>query len=210
MVKEYTLPDLPYDYSALEPVISKEIMELHHNKHHKAYVTGLNAASQKYAEAESKNDITTMISLEPALRFNGGGHINHSIFWTNLAPINQGGKPSGELLDRLKKEFGTQEKFIEKFNSLAVAHQGSGWCWLGYCKSRDTIVLRTTLNQDPLEGTQGIIPLLGVDVWEHAYYLQYKNIRADYLKAIWQVVNWQNVAERLKNAQTECSACSCK
>ncbi len=212
MVKEFTLPNLPYDYNALEPVISAEIMELHHKKHHNAYVNGLNAALQKYAEAEAKGDLTAIVSLQPALRFNGGGHINHSIFWTNLAPKKAGGgeAPKGELNERLSSQFGSLDKFIEKFNSIAGPIQGSGWCWLSYCKSNDIFVIATTANQDPLEATQGFIPLLGIDVWEHAYYLQYKNVRPDYLKAIWQVVNWSNVAERLEKAKSKSTCCGCK
>lgn len=204
MVQEYTLPELPYDYSALEPVISKEIMEFHHKKHHHAYVTNLNQALKKYAEAESKKDLTTMISLLPAIRFNGGGHINHSIFWTNLSPQSQeGGKfVKGELADEIKEQYGSVEKLIEQFNATAAPIQGSGWCWLAYCKQTEKVMIVTTANQDPLEATTCMIPLLGVDVWEHAYYLQYKNVRPDYLKAIWQVVNWSNVSERFEKARS--------
>ncbi len=202
MVKQFSLPELPYDFNALEPVISGEIMELHYKKHHQTYVTKLNEAIEKYAQAEEKNDLETMISLQPAIRFNGGGHINHSIFWTNLAPKNKNGGvlPKGELLSHIQKNFGSMDAFIEKFNGKAAAVQGSGWCWLGYCKEMKTVVISTCANQDPLLGTQGYIPLLGIDVWEHAYYLQYKNVRADYLKSIWQVVNWANVNERFEKA----------
>lgn len=202
MVKKFTLPNLPYDYNALEPVISAEIMQLHHQKHHNAYVTNLNAALEKYAAAEAKEDLETMISLQPAIRFNGGGHINHSIFWTNLAPKDKGGGegPKGELAAQMNKQFGSLNTFVEKFNAKAGPVQGSGWCWLGFCKEAKNLVITTCANQDPLEATQGYVPLLGIDVWEHAYYLQYKNARPDYLKAIWQVVNWTNVAERFEKA----------
>ena len=202
MVKKFSLPNLPYDYNALEPVISAEIMQLHHQKHHHTYVSKLNEALEKYAEAEAKEDLETMISLQPAIRFNGGGHINHSIFWTNLAPKNKGGGtlPKGELATHLNKQFGSLETFIEKFNAKAAPIQGSGWCWLGYCKETKMLAMTTCSNQDPLQGTQGYIPLLGIDVWEHAYYLQYKNARPDYLKAIWGVVNWANVSERFEKA----------
>lgn len=198
----YKLPDLAYDFNALEPVISGEIMQLHYSKHHNAYVTNLNAALEKYHEAESRGDMAAMISHQQAIRFNGGGHVNHSIFWTNLAPQSHGGgeKPSAELMDALIKEFGSFESFIEKFNAQTVAIQGSGWGWLGYNKSSNKLVIAACNNQDPLS-TQGLTPLLGIDVWEHAYYLQYKNMRADYVKNIWNIVNWKNVEQRFKDAK---------
>ncbi|DAZ92991.1 TPA: hypothetical protein N0F65_011488 [Lagenidium giganteum] len=196
------LPDLPYDFGALEPVISGEIMQLHHQKHHQAYVTNYNAALEQYAEAEHKGDHAKMIALQPALRFNGGGHINHSIFWTNLAPKNNGGgdAPDGELLKAIEKEFGSFESFKKTFSTKTAAVQGSGWGWLGYNPVQKRVEIATLPNQDPLS-TTGLVPLLGVDVWEHAYYLQYKNVRPDYLNAIWQVINWQNVDERFRNAR---------
>lgn len=205
----YQLPNLTYAYDALEPVISEEIMKLHHTKHHQAYVNNLNTALESYKKAEDKGDLQTMIQLEPAIRFNGGGHINHSLFWTNLAPVGQGGEPSGELLAHLTEQFGSLQNFIERFNAATVAIQGSGWGWLGLNKATGKFVIATTTNQDPLS-TQGLLPLLGVDVWEHAYYLQYKNVRADYLKAIWQVINWHTVAQRYNTARALCSSCSCK
>lgn len=193
----YTLPDLPYDFGALEPVISAEIMQLHYTKHHNAYVTNLNGALEKYAEAEKKQDVAAMIALQQAIRFNGGGHINHSIFWTNLAPASQGGggMPSGDLATAINKDFESIEKFVEKMQAQTVAIQGSGWGWLGYNKELKKLVITTCANQDPLS-TQGLVPLLGIDVWEHAYYLQYKNVRADYVKNIWNIISWKNVEER--------------
>lgn len=201
MVQKFTLPPLPYALDALEPVISKEIMDLHYNKHHNTYVTNLNAALEKYAKAESENDLPAMIALEPAIRFNGGGNINHSIFWTNLAPVSAGGgtPPTGALADAIKAQFGSLEDFITQFNATTVGVQGSGWGWLGYNKQRKRLEIVTCSNQDPVAAT-GLVPLLGIDVWEHAYYLQYKNVRADYLKEIWKVVNWKNVAERYAHA----------
>lgn len=198
----YKLPDLSYDFSALEPVISGEIMQLHYSKHHAGYVTNLNAALEKYYDAESKGDIASMIGLQQAIRFNGGGHVNHSIFWTNLAPVSHGGggAPAGELQAALVKEFGSVESFLEKFSAMTVAVQGSGWGWLGWNASAKRLVMTTCSNQDPLS-TQGIVPLLGIDVWEHAYYLQYKNVRAEYVKNIWKIVNWKNVEQRFKDAQ---------
>ncbi len=192
---KHTLPDLPYDYNALEPYISAEIMMVHHQKHHQAYVTNLNIAEEKVHEATAKNDVKTQIALQPAIKFNGGGHINHSIFWTNLASVRNGGGElaKGPLLDAINKEFGSLDVFKTKFNTAAAAVQGSGWAWLGFNEASKRLEIVALPNQDPLTTH---VPLLGVDVWEHAYYLQYKNVRPDYLKAIWSVVNWKNVAER--------------
>lgn len=199
--KLYALPPLPYALNALEPVISEQIMKLHYEKHHQTYINNLNQALEKYAQAEKTLDLPTQIALESAIRFNGGGHINHSIFWTNLASKNEGGgtPPEGALLKALETQFGSLEKFIQEFNAKTVAIQGSGWGWLGYNKAENRLQIACCNNQDPLS-TQGLIPLLGIDVWEHAYYLDYKNVRADYLKNIWQVVNWRNVAERYEKA----------
>eukprot|EP00049_Salpingoeca_infusionum_P017068 m.351676 g.351676 ORF g.351676 m.351676 type:complete len:231 (+) comp16306_c0_seq1:277-969(+) len=199
----HSLPDLPYDYNALEPIISAEIMELHHSKHHQTYVNNLNAAEEQYAEATGTGDLSAQIGLQGALRFNGGGHINHSIFWTNLAPQSMGGgePPSGELMDAIVSTFGSLEQFQATFSAKTAAVQGSGWGWLGYNKTKGAIEIATLPNQDPLEAATGLVPLLGVDVWEHAYYLQYKNVRPDYLKAIWEVVNWSNVNDRFMAAK---------
>lgn len=195
----YQLPDLPYDYNALEPVISAEIMELHYSKHHKAYVTNINAALEKYDEAESKKDVSQMIALQSSIKFNGGGHINHSIFWTILGPESQSGEPGGDLAKAIDKNFGSFSSFQEMFNTRTTAIQGSGWGWLGYCKQEKKLKIATCANQDPLS-TMGLVPILGVDVWEHAYYLQYKNVRPDYVKAIWKVMNWKNIEDRYKKA----------
>jgi Fe-Mn family superoxide dismutase len=197
MSHQYQLPKLPYELNALEPVISEEIMNLHYNKHHAAYVNNLNKALEQYAEAEEKNDVAAMIALQSAIKFNGGGHVNHSIFWTNLAPKNAGGgqNPEGSLNDAINKSFGGLDKLIEQMTAKAVAIQGSGWAWLGFNKTSGKLEIATCDNQDPLS-TKGFVPLLGIDVWEHAYYLQYKNVRADYVKAIWGIINWKNVAER--------------
>lgn len=197
MEEQYKLPDLPYDFNALEPVISAEIMELHYTKHHNAYVTNLNKALEKRAEAQAKNDLETLIDLQSAIKFNGGGHINHSIFWTNLAPQSEGGGelPTGPLAEAMKKKWGSFDAFIEEFNAKTAAVQGSGWGWLGYKKSKNCLSIVTCQNQDPCVLT-GYTPLLGIDVWEHAYYIDYKNVRPEYLKNIWKVVNWKNVEER--------------
>ncbi|KAK4476112.1 hypothetical protein MN116_000679 [Schistosoma mekongi] len=192
---KHTLPPLPYDPSALEPVISKEIMQLHHSKHHAAYVNNLNIAEEQFADAMSKRDVTKMISLQPALRFNGGGHINHSIFWHNLSSKG-GGAPTGSLANAINEEFGSFDNFKSRLSATTIAIQGSGWGWLGYNPNTKRLQIATCANQDPLEGTIGLKPLLGIDVWEHAYYLQYKNARPDYVKAIWDIVNWSDVAKR--------------
>lgn len=193
----FQLPPLPYAPEALEPVISAEIMLLHHGKHHQTYVTNLNKALEQYAKAEQAGDLAAMIELQSAIRFNGGGHINHSIFWTNLAPKGQGGGvlPTGALAKAIEQKWHSFAEFIDEFSKKAVAIQGSGWGWLGFHKEKKCLNILTCTNQDPLS-TIGYIPLLGIDVWEHAYYLQYKNVRADYVKAIWEIINWKNVEER--------------
>jgi len=196
-----TLPDLPYDYNALEPVISAEIMQIHHSKHHNAYVTNFNVANEKLAEAVAKGCPSSTIALQPAVRFNGGGHINHSIFWQNLCPVKQSGEPSSELMAAIKRDFGSLEAMQEKVSATAVAVQGSGWSWLGYNKQSKRLQVSACPNQDPLEATTGLVPLFGIDVWEHAYYLQYKNVRPDYVKAIWKVANWKDISGRFSKAQ---------
>eukprot|EP00126_Sphaerothecum_destruens_P004969 Sdes_comp18480_c0_seq2m8469 len=173
-------------------------MQLHHSKHHAAYVNNFNIALEQLSEAENKNDASKIISLQPSLRFNGGGHINHSIFWNNLCPLKQYQPPSGKLLTEIEKNFGTLDKFVTQFNTQTAAVQGSGWGWLAFDKSQKSLKIFTMPNQDPLEATTGLVPLLGVDVWEHAYYLQYKNVRPDYLKAIWKIINWKDVQRRFE------------
>lgn len=197
----FKLPELPYDYDALEPYISAEIMRLHHSKHHQTYVNNLNSAFEKFQEAALANDVSGMIEVQGAIKFNGGGHVNHEIFWSNLAPKNQGGgkPPEGELAQEIDKEWGSFDAFKEKFSSSTVAVQGSGWGWLGYNKTSGRLEIATCPNQDPVI-TKGLIPLLGIDVWEHAYYLQYKNARPEYVKAIWEVVSWKNVEDRFNKA----------
>lgn len=196
-IQQQKLPPLPYDFSALEPVISAEIMELHYTKHHQGYVNNLNAALDKYAEAEAKNDLAAAITLQSAINFNGGGHLNHSLFWENLAPKNKGGGelPKGPIAQAITSQWGSLDAFIENFNDKTAAIQGSGWGWLTYNKGTKRLEYATCANQDPVTA-KGLVPLLGIDVWEHAYYLQYKNVRPAYLKAIWGVINWKTVEER--------------
>ncbi|KAF9931566.1 Superoxide dismutase [Mn], mitochondrial [Linnemannia zychae] len=199
---KHTLPALPYAYEALEPYISREIMKVHYLAHHQTYVNNLNAAEEKLGSAFKGNDVNEEIALQSAIKFNGGGHINHCLFWENLAPGNDViPKPSGELLKEIEKTWGSFDQFVSKFNAQTAAVQGSGWGWLAYNKDLKRIEIATTANQDPLKPTTGLIPLLGIDVWEHAYYLQYKNVRPDYLKAVWHVINWKTVADRYNKAQ---------
>ncbi|KAH9934452.1 manganese superoxide dismutase [Epithele typhae] len=196
----HVLPDLPYPYDALEPFISKQIMELHHKKHHQTYVNSLNAAEQAYAKASSPKE---RIALQAALRFNGGGHINHSLFWKNLAPASSEGKGNGGALrdgplkDAIAKQFGSYEAFVKEFNTTTASIQGSGWGWLGYNPATKVIEITTTANQDPLLTH---VPIIGVDVWEHAFYLQYLNVKVDYLNAIWKVINFDEAEKRYLEA----------
>uniref|UniRef100_A0A182VT75 Superoxide dismutase n=1 Tax=Anopheles minimus TaxID=112268 RepID=A0A182VT75_9DIPT len=196
---KHTLPDLPYDFGALEPVICREIMELHHQKHHNAYVTNLNAAEEQLQDAVAKKDVSKIIQLGNAIKFNGGGHINHSIFWKNLSPDRS--DPSADLQKALNRDFQNMDNFKKEMKAAAVAVQGSGWAWLGYNKKTKLLQIAACPNQDPLEATTGLVPLLGIDVWEHAYYLQYKNLRPNYVDAVFDVVNWKDVSERLAKAQ---------
>ncbi len=199
---EYTLPDLPYDYGALQPHISGEINELHHSKHHATYVKGANEAITKLAEAREKGDHSAILLYEKNLAFNLGGHVNHSIWWKNLSPEG-GDRPTGGLASALDDAFGSFDTFQAQFSAAANGLQGSGWAVLGYDTLGDKLLTFQLYDQQanvPL----GIIPLLQVDMWEHAYYLQYKNVKADYVKAFWNVVNWSDVQTRF-NAATSTS-----
>lgn len=198
----FTLPDLPYSFDALAPYISEQIQQLHHDKHHKAYVDNLNKALEKYPDWQKKTieDIIKSLDNVPedvrtTVRNNGGGHYNHSMFWEMMAPKKGNGQePSGTLLDKIKHSFGDLKTFKDQFSTGATKIFGSGWEWLVW--NNGEVKLMSTPNQDsPL--TSGFIPLLGLDVWEHAYYLQYYNKRADYIEAWWNIVNWEDVAKRL-------------
>ncbi|KAL2174093.1 Manganese/iron superoxide dismutase [Thermothelomyces heterothallicus CBS 202.75] len=195
-----TLPDLPYDYSALEPYISGKIMELHHSKHHQTYVNGLNSALEAIAEAESKGDFGKAATVAPLLNFHGGGHLNHSLFWENLAPASRegGGEPDGALKKAIDSDFGSFDNFRKQMNTALAGIQGSGWAWLVKDKSAGTLGIVTRANQDPVSGPY--VPLLGIDAWEHAYYLQYENRKAEYFEAIWNVLNWKTAAQRFEKA----------
>ncbi|KAF2583726.1 hypothetical protein F2Q70_00037521 [Brassica cretica] len=197
-IQTFTLPDLPYDYSALEPAISGEIMQIHHQKHHQAYVTNYNNALEQLDQAVNKGDASGVVKLQSAIKFNGGGHVNHSIFWKNLAPVKEGGgePPKGALGGAIDTHFGSLEGLVKKMSAEGAALQGSGWVWLGLDKELKQLVVDTTANQDPLVTKGGsLVPLVGIDVWEHAYYLQYKNVRPEYLKNVWKVINWKYASE---------------
>src|SRR5215218_3361874 len=198
---DYTLPDLPYDYSALEPSISGTIMELHHSKHHQAYVTGANTALAQLAEARDSGNLANVNKLEKDLAFNLGGHVNHSVFWTNLSP-DGGDKPTGELAAALDDAFGSFDAFRDQFTANALDVKGSGWSILGWDSLGQNLLVFQLYDQ------QGnvpvcITPLLMLDMWEHAFYLQYRNVKADYVKAWWNVVNWADVAARFATARTQ-------
>ena len=195
MAKKYVLPELPYAYDALEPHISAEIMELHHSKHHQNYVNGANAALEKLEAARKDGSIAAVVTaLSKDLAFNLGGHTNHSLFWENLGP-NGGGKPTGALAAAIDADFGSFEEFQKHFAAAALGLQGSGWAVLAYDKIGERLVIEQMTDQ---QGNLSIdlVPLLLLDMWEHAFYLQYKNVKADYVAAVWNVFNWDDVAAR--------------
>jgi superoxide dismutase, Fe-Mn family len=196
---DYTLPDLPYDYSALEPSISGTIMELHHSKHHQTYVTGANTALAQLAEARDTGNLANVNKLEKDLSFNLGGHVNHSIFWTNLSP-DGGDKPTGDLASAIDDHFGSFDKFQAHFTATALGVQGSGWAVLAWDSIGQRLIIAQFFDQQA-NFPAGIVPLLMLDVWEHAYYLDYRNVRADYVKAFWNIANWENAAQRFVTAR---------
>ena len=201
----HSLPALPYAYDALEPHIDARTMEIHHGKHHNAYVTNLNAALEKAPEL-ARHSIEALVSdlnavpegIRMAVRNNGGGHYNHSLFWT-LMSADGGGAPSGDLGDAIESTFGSFDAFKEKFAQAGATRFGSGWAWLSLDGSGKLVVTSTPNQDTPL--ADGLTPLLGLDVWEHAYYLNYQNRRPDYIAAFWNVVNWKAVAERFAAAK---------
>ncbi|MGW1344864.1 superoxide dismutase [Kribbella sp. NPDC002412] len=195
----YTLPDLPYDYGALAPSIAGEIMELHHSKHHQTYVNGLNDTLEKLAAAREKGDFGAIVGLEKSLAFNLGGHVNHSIFWKNLSP-DGGDKPDGELGAAIDEYFGSFDGFQAHFTAAATTIQGSGWAILGWDALAGRLLVHQLYDQ---QGNlpAGQIPIAMLDMWEHAFYLQYKNVKPDYVKAWWNVVNWADAQARFDAAR---------
>jgi Fe-Mn family superoxide dismutase len=204
----YQLPPLPYDYSALEPTIDTQTMQLHHDKHHAAYVTNANGALEKHPDLEKKfptvEDLLRNINQVPedvrtVLRNNAGGHANHTMFWAIMQPKG-GGPASGPVSEAINKAFGSFDQFVEQFNTAGTKVFGSGWVWLARGADRKLQII-TTPNQDS-PFMQGLYPVMGNDVWEHAYYLKYQNRRADYLKAWWNVVNWKEINKRFEESES--------
>lgn len=201
MLKQFTTPDLSYAYDALEPYIDKETMMVHHDKHHATYTKRLNTALENNPDffAKKAEDILRDIEIVPedirtAVRNNGGGHVNHFLFWEVMGP-EAGGEPEGELLEAIARDFGSFDKFKQEFEEAATTQFGSGWVWLSV--DGDNLIVEQTSNQDtPLSA--GHTPILVLDVWEHAYYLKYRNLRPDYIKAFWNVINWPAVSEKYK------------
>jgi superoxide dismutase, Fe-Mn family len=197
---DYTLPDLPYDYGALEPHYSAEILELHHDKHHAAYVKGANAALDKLGEARETGEFDTINQLQKNLAFNLSGHVLHSLFWQNMSP-DGGDKPDGDLAAAIDASFGSFEGFRGQLSEAALNVQGSGWGALTWEPLGQRLIVEQVYDHQSNVG-QGAPPLLVLDMWEHAYYLQFKNVKADWVDAFWNIVNWPDVAERFENAQT--------
>ncbi|GAA1047041.1 superoxide dismutase [Rothia amarae] len=201
MAEKYVLPDLPYDYAALEPHISARIMELHHDKHHATYVAGANTAIEKMEEAREKGDFANIGKLSKDLAFNLGGHTNHSVFWTNLSPEG-GDKPTGELAAAIDEFFGSFDGFREHFTNVATTIQGSGWAILAWDTVGKRLVIEQLYDQQG-NISVGLIPVLQLDMWEHAFYLDYQNVKGDYVKAFWNIVNWADVQERFARATSQ-------
>ena len=195
----YTLPDLPYDYGALEPHVSGKIMQLHHAKHHRAYVTGANTALDALAEARARDDFSRTAALERSLAFNVSGHVLHSLFWQNLAP-RAGGEPTGALADQIARDFGGFSRFRAELNSAAATIMGSGWAALTWDPLSKRL-LTAQIHDHQNEITQGGVPILVLDAWEHAYYLQYGPEKKTYFDAIWNVWNWADAGRRFESVR---------
>jgi superoxide dismutase, Fe-Mn family len=206
-MKKYELPPVPYAYDALEPHIDARTMEIHHTKHHQTYTDKLNAALEKCPQEIQNKDIVEILSnlkqvpadQLSAINFNGGGFDNHRIFWNNMKP-NGGGEPAGSIASAINSSFGSFSAFKEKFSSTTALIQGSGWGWLAYNPSSKKVEYKSMPNQTSPR-TEGLIPLLGCDVWEHAYYLKYQNRRPDYISAWWNVINWDDATKRFDEAK---------
>jgi Fe-Mn family superoxide dismutase len=194
----YTLPELPYDYAALEPHISREIVELHHDKHHAAYVAGANRALEELEEARTTDAFAAIVGLEKTLAFNLSGHVLHSIYWENMRP-DGGGRPEGALADAIDSGFGSFDGMKNQLTQATTTVQGSGWGALAWDPLGRRLYVEQIYDRQNNSG-QGAVPLLVIDAWEHAFYLQYKNVKADYVEAFWKLVNWEDVAARWSNA----------
>jgi len=204
---KYTLPEMPYAYDALEPHIDAQTMEIHHSKHHQKYTDGMNGALEKLSPELQEKDIEEILSninqvpddVKGAINFNGGGYDNHKLFWNSMKQ-NGGGEPTGAIADAINDSFGSFAEFKELFSSKTAPLQGSGWGWLVYNPSSGKVEYHAMSNQDSPR-TKGLVPLLGLDVWEHAYYLKYQNKRPDYIAAWWNVINWDEVNDRFSKAK---------
>src|SRR5215470_2878356 len=194
MDNRYTLPNLPYDYAALEPHYSAQVLELHHGKHHAAYVTGANATLEKLAEARQKGDFAAINQLQKSLAFHLSGHVLHSLLWRNMSPKG-GGEPTGELADAVKESFGSFDGMKRQLTEAAMNIQGSGWGALAWEPLSKSLVVEQVYDHQGNIGN-GTVPLLVLDMWEHAYYLQYLNEKGNWVKAYWQVANWEDVSQR--------------
>ena len=204
---KYTLPEMPYAYDALEPHLDAQTMEIHHSKHHQKYTDGMNGALEKLSPELQEKDIEEILSninqvpddVKGAINFNGGGYDNHKLFWNSMKQ-NGGGEPTGAIADAINDSFGSFAEFKELFSSKTAPIQGSGWGWLVYNPSSSKVEYKAMSNQTSPR-TEGLVPLLGLDVWEHAYYLKYQNKRPDYIAAWWNVINWDEVNDRLSKAK---------
>jgi len=200
---EHKLPALKYGYNELLPHMTEDIVTVHHTKHHQGYINNLNNAWTKYQAGLAAGDNAAVNGLAGAILFNGGSHLNHSIFWTNMQanPTEDAPKPTGDLLAQIEKDFGSYDDFKTKFSSTTGAIKGSGWGWLAWHKAEGKLGIYTTFNQDTVEIVHGAVPLLTCDVWEHAYYLQYKNLRPKFIEGFFKLVNWNNVQARFDAAR---------
>ena len=204
---KYTLPEMPYAYDALEPHIDAQTMEIHHSKHHQKYTDGMNGALEKLSPELQEKDIEEILSninqvpddVKGAINFNGGGYDNHKLFWNSMKQ-NGGGEPTGAIADAINDSFGSFAEFKELFSSKTAPIQGSGWGWLVYNPNSGKVEYKAMPNQTSTR-TEGLVPLLGLDVWEHAYYLKYQNKRPDYIAAWWNVINWDEVNDRFSKAK---------
>jgi Fe-Mn family superoxide dismutase len=200
----YILPDLPYPYDALEPHMDEETVRIHHDMHHNGYVNGLNKALEKLEEAREKQDFDLIKHWERELAFNGAGHMLHTLYWESMSP-DGGGQPRGKLAAQIERDFGGLESFVKEFSAAAAAVEGSGWALLVYSREDQNLII-LTVEKHQNQMLPGTVPILALDVWEHAYYLKYKNKRMDFIKNWWNLVNWRGVEYRFED---ECGGCCC-